>query len=184
MYILPRRDGSRFITDYQPLHDFLQANRSDEVSLQFQQLEKVLGQSLPRSARKHQAWWSNTATHSHARFWMNAGWRTRKLDLANETVTFARASSPAKTTATPPEPVQPVSDDSIHIPRSALTPRALRFLRNRAEAADEDVVAALVRIVEECAIKDLEQMFAWFRANSPYSEITSAELIREDRDAR
>lgn len=56
----------------------------------FQQVEELIGSSLPDSARKHQAWWANQAGKGHAQSfsWACVGWRTSNLDLENETVTF------------------------------------------------------------------------------------------------
>jgi hypothetical protein len=44
-----------------------------EVVMTFDQIEKVVG-ALPASARKHNAWWANSArSQSHARAWLDAG---------------------------------------------------------------------------------------------------------------
>ena len=75
---------------YEPLRRRLLDLAEGAWQTTFQDVEGVLGRSLPNSARKHQAWWSNTKTHSHAEAWLGAGWRTRDVDVAAETVTFAR----------------------------------------------------------------------------------------------
>src|SRR4051812_36383387 len=81
------------MSDYQPLTDFLSSVRTGEIALGFAELEQVLGRALPASARDHQAWWANTHTHSHARSWMSAGWRTARLNLPSQKVTFVRQRS-------------------------------------------------------------------------------------------
>ena len=53
----------------------------------------MLGFRLPDSARLHRPWWANSAKgngHSHALAWQAAGWKTERVDLEAETLTFAR----------------------------------------------------------------------------------------------
>ena len=55
----------------------------------------MLGFPLPLSARAHQPWWSNqsnSGSHSHAQAWQRAGWKTRSVSLADETLIFERVS--------------------------------------------------------------------------------------------
>jgi hypothetical protein len=65
--------------------------------MSFEQIERILGFKLPKSAYEHEAWWSNNATgHSHARAWLAAGWRTQDVDIEGRKVTFHREiKSPA-----------------------------------------------------------------------------------------
>lgn len=84
---------------YQRLRRHLEALKQNEWPATFDQIEKVIGADLPPSARKHQAWWSNTTSHSHAQAWVKAGWITRKVNLANQSVVFERKphGSPSNT---------------------------------------------------------------------------------------
>jgi hypothetical protein len=76
---------------YESLPQFLASERTSFVRLSFAEIERVLGFKLPKSAYKHEAWWSNNATgHSHSRAWLEAGWRTENVDLAGRKVTFQR----------------------------------------------------------------------------------------------
>lgn len=56
----------------------------------FAEIERIIGATLPDSARNYQAWWANQAGkgHSQAFSWACVGWRTGDVDLQNETVTF------------------------------------------------------------------------------------------------
>lgn len=82
------------MSKYEPLPQFLSSGNGSTRTISFDQIERVLGFKLPQSARKHEAWWSNNATgHSHARVWLEAGWRTKQVDLAGRKVTFQRAAS-------------------------------------------------------------------------------------------
>ena len=76
---------------YDPLREYLAAAAQPLVKLSFGEIEQVLGDSLPASARKYPAWWANeeSGTHSHARAWLDVRYRTQRLDLNAETVEFA-----------------------------------------------------------------------------------------------
>ena len=56
----------------------------------FGDVEDVLGFSLPLSARDHRPWWSNQrdGSHSHARAWLAAGYKTEDVNMEAQTVTF------------------------------------------------------------------------------------------------
>jgi hypothetical protein len=56
----------------------------------FEEVEQVLGFSLPASARQHQAWWANQM-RSQSLSWQGAGWKTASVDLATERLTFIYA---------------------------------------------------------------------------------------------
>jgi len=79
---------------YAPLPRLLLAQPRRELALSFQDLERILGRELPPSARRHRPWWSNSsAGHSHARGWLDAGWRVARVDLDAGQVSFAPAAS-------------------------------------------------------------------------------------------
>lgn len=77
---------------YQPLGDHLRAADGSRVGLSFAEIERILGRSLPASARKHRAWWSNerSGSHSHARAWMDAGWHVAAVDFNAGRVEFGK----------------------------------------------------------------------------------------------
>lgn len=75
---------------YAPLHAHLRQSAVEAETLTFAEVERLLGQPLPPSARTR-AWWSNRRTALQASAWMDAGYHVAELDLAGETVTFARA---------------------------------------------------------------------------------------------
>ena len=83
------------MSKYEPLPQFLSTGSVSTRRLSFEQIERILGFKLPKSAYKHEAWWSNNETgHSHARVWLSAGWRTKDVDIAARKVTFERERSP------------------------------------------------------------------------------------------
>ncbi len=77
---------------YEPLEAFLKQRRPGRWRVGFPELEKLLCFKLPQSALKYPAWWSNDETgHSHAKAWLDAGWRTEEVDIEGRKLTFARA---------------------------------------------------------------------------------------------
>ncbi len=75
---------------YAPLTMHLANVTESPIEFSFSEIEKILGFELPDSAYLYQAWWANekTGTHSHARSWINASFKTSKVDLNSKTVTF------------------------------------------------------------------------------------------------
>ncbi len=82
---------------YAPLyHHLLAASPLEpEWRTTFGEIESILGFRLPHSARLHRPWWSNSRKgngHSHSLSWQAAGWRTRAVDLEEETLVFSRSA--------------------------------------------------------------------------------------------
>lgn len=78
---------------YVALADWLQSRPGDidRVDLSFDQIEVVIGSSLPASAYKHRAWWANDPNpDSHSQLWLEVGWRRSRLNLTARQVTFTR----------------------------------------------------------------------------------------------
>ena len=71
-------------------------DRSRKHRLSFDRIESVLGFTLPRSAKSYQAWWANqkNGRHVQANAWLDAGWVTEDLSLAERHVTFAPSDAP------------------------------------------------------------------------------------------
>jgi hypothetical protein len=78
---------------YAPLYNHLKKLRSKEWPATFKEIERILGFSLPDSARIHRPWWANQGEqggHSHAFSWEMAGWKTSQVDMGGEKLTFVR----------------------------------------------------------------------------------------------
>lgn len=77
---------------YAPLRTYLSGRSEPVVRMTFSSIERVLGASLPNSARQYRPWWANehNGTHVHARAWFEAGRKTANVDLQGETVDFIR----------------------------------------------------------------------------------------------
>jgi hypothetical protein len=50
-------------------------------------IEDALGEPLPDSAYRYPAWWANQG-RAQSLAWEGAGWKTKRVDLKNEKVTF------------------------------------------------------------------------------------------------
>jgi hypothetical protein len=78
---------------YDPLQRFLARQSTTEVMLTFDEISRLIGQSLPASAKNHDAFWTNEEAkdtrHYHCRAWRSAGFKV-KADRQAETVRFFR----------------------------------------------------------------------------------------------
>ena len=72
------------------LHDLMP--RQNDVTITFDQLERILNDKLPPSAYTYQAWWANQKQGSHveASAWLNAGWKVDAVDFKEKCVRFMR----------------------------------------------------------------------------------------------
>jgi hypothetical protein len=63
-----------------------------EVTLRFEQIERILNSKLPSSAYEDQRWWlhETEANHVSARSWSNAGWMIESLDVDKKWVKLIR----------------------------------------------------------------------------------------------
>ena len=88
------RDSSvESVGKYDPLRRFLADLDGSELEATFDQVEQILGFRLPASARKWRPWWANVANGpSQTRAWAAAGWKTRHVNLAEESLVFVRTS--------------------------------------------------------------------------------------------
>lgn len=90
---------------YEALEAFLQEKGFEEIPLSFSEIEKIIGRKLPPSARKHRPWWSNNPSNStitHA--WLNAGYKTERVDMGSEKLVFRRMRRKPSTPTPPAAP--------------------------------------------------------------------------------
>ena len=76
---------------YQPLSDYLRRSGRQDVTLSLAEIEEILGDRLPDSARCQRAWWSNRSKGAlQASAWMGADYVVKHLDLESGTITFQK----------------------------------------------------------------------------------------------
>jgi YD repeat-containing protein len=75
---------------YDPLKTFLETSAGDDIPMSFEDVEKVLGTPLPGSQR-YPAWWSNNpSNNTMTQAWLDAGFRTERVDTAARRLVFRR----------------------------------------------------------------------------------------------
>jgi hypothetical protein len=57
-----------------------------EVTLRFEEIERILKSKIPVSAYEDRRWWD----HVSARAWSNAGWKIDSLDVSGKWVRLVR----------------------------------------------------------------------------------------------
>lgn len=124
-------------SNYDSLYYYLVDARGDILHVSFEELESILGFSLPPSARLHRQWWSNRrrgCQRNHIVAWNAAGWMTKDVNVENETLTFVRRPGFPKVTPTLRnwKKTKMLDIDSVLIPTSsASVPPELTFGRDQ-----------------------------------------------------
>jgi hypothetical protein len=90
------------VAKYDRLREYLEGLPAGQrrLTVGFRRLEELLGEPLPPSASKYEAWWVGgrapvgraTASRDQVqeRAWRSAGWVIEEVDLLIKTVTFER----------------------------------------------------------------------------------------------
>ena len=181
------------MSKYDPLHRFLRARSGAETPMTFSEIEKVLGFGLPASARKFPAWWSNnTGTHVGVSAWRDAGFRTARVDVAGERVTFVRESAGLPEAMGVSEgdapfvyrPAAASPLEAVTIPVNSLSLSALRMIDDWAEEAGVDRATATAAILEASALGRRRRLLESLAVAVMPVGHDSTTLIREDRDER
>ena len=76
--VLQKKSG--YSGKYVRIGEYLSGLYSDSITFSFDELEKILGFSLPSSAHNHPAWWANSG-HDHSRAWSDYGWLVNGISL-------------------------------------------------------------------------------------------------------
>lgn len=164
------------MSTYTPLQAHLAGRSEASITMSYEDIEKLIGKTLPPTAygEKKRQWWANTETHSQALAWLRAN-RKAKLDVKRQEVTFIRQSDPAAQSA-------PERDDAVVL--TSLSPTARRMLEDVAEERGVSLAVAGSEVLNEMAKRRRAATLDWFAGRSTFSDVSSATLLREDRDAR
>jgi hypothetical protein len=88
---------------YEPLSDFLRKQRTDQIALTFEEIERIVGFKLPRSAKEYRAWWSNNPSNSvMTKAWLDAGFESEAVDMESRKLVFRRVKRSTSSTEHPP----------------------------------------------------------------------------------
>lgn len=102
------------MSKFDPLKEFLLAQKQARVNMRFSDIEK-LGIALPASAKKHRPWWANNKHHTQANAWLDAGFETEQVDMGSQKLTFVKFVSRGAGEVEPREAKQSASEDaSLH----------------------------------------------------------------------
>ena len=75
---------------YAPIAIWLQAQDADRVVCTFKDIETLIKDELPPSARKHRNWWANdSVSHVQSAQWLEVGWRVSSVNMSTERVVFS-----------------------------------------------------------------------------------------------
>jgi DNA-binding transcriptional regulator YiaG len=81
------KQGSKYF----PLYQFLKNQDEKSVLLGFNEIERLIADSLPPSARKDRGFWSNRDQGGlQASAWLEAGFRVSRVDLAEQQIEFSK----------------------------------------------------------------------------------------------
>ena len=79
---------------YDPLKSFLSDVSSEEITFSFRQIEIILRDDLPNSARTYPEWWANeesdSTSHVQCKAWRSSGFRAN-VSMEEEMVKFTRS---------------------------------------------------------------------------------------------
>lgn len=79
------KEGSK----YQPLLEFLRGSDQNEITLSFAEIENLIKDTLPNSAKIKRAWWSNRSKGAlQASAWIKAGIGLKMLILKKQQIKF------------------------------------------------------------------------------------------------
>ena len=82
---------------YTPLEKYFRElpDGQKDITLRFEQIEKIMNSELPSSAYEDRRWWDHETEGNHVnkRAWANAGWKIENLDVKEERVKFVRAGN-------------------------------------------------------------------------------------------
>lgn len=145
------------INKYQRLTNHLASLPTSPWKATFAEVEAIMGEELPRSAREHRPWWANGGADSQSAAWMTVGWKTARVDLAAETVEFHRSipvrptaaevtSRRERTASLPTE--DPGGPASRGIPRERLRELARAFAEPAEDAGPDDALYAVAALLE------------------------------------
>jgi predicted transcriptional regulator len=90
-------EHSRTNGKYKPLEEWFKElpNSHNRIRMSFDDIEMIIQDELPKSAKGYRAWWENDYTsRSQALSWLKAGWLVRTVQMESQEVSFRRSKYP------------------------------------------------------------------------------------------
>lgn len=85
------------MSKYKPLENYLKSADFESIPMTFTEIELIIKDSLPTSARKHRRWWSNNPSNSATtRSWIAAGFKITKVNMNKESLVFVKIGAEDK----------------------------------------------------------------------------------------
>lgn len=82
---------------YDKLGRHLAKLKSNRIRYHFEEIEKILGFPLPKSARVYRSWWANDNTHVQASDgWLDYGWVVDSVEMDDQVVEFLKSGNEEK----------------------------------------------------------------------------------------
>ena len=76
---------------YAPLAIWLQTQEADRITCTFKEIEAIIQDDLPPSARQYRTWWANnTVGNTQSTQWLDVDWRVSSVNMAIERIVFSR----------------------------------------------------------------------------------------------
>jgi len=74
------------------MHLAKQPSTTTSLQITFEDIERLIGKELPRSAFDYRAWWANDPTKPQSAAWLDEGWRAASLTMTDRRLTFVRTN--------------------------------------------------------------------------------------------
>ena len=170
------------MSKYDLLKQYLLGQRGDFCTLTFSDIEKIIGASLPSSARKRAQWWGNDKTQVQALSWIPAGWNVERPNLAEQYVLFARVAGGGSFPKG-----RPVRKTSSQVIVRNLDSATVTELKRRAKRKGHSLQRELKNILTNAVRPQRRELIAEadrIRAMTIGPLEDSVSILREDRDSR
>ena len=167
---------------YDPLGEYLSEWPGDSCTLTFSEVEDIIGDSLPMSAKKYEPWWGNDKTHAQACSWMHAGWKVERFRLGEERVHFVRVDRHPRSLGE-----RPAGNKRSQVIVRNLDAEIVAELKRRAKRKGCSLEQMLRTILTHAARPERAELIAEadrIRAMTAGPLEDSVSLLREDRDNR
>jgi predicted transcriptional regulator len=172
------------MSKYDALNKHLSQADSQIVEMKFSEIEQVINDNLPLSARKHRAWWSNNPSNSVITYaWLNAGFQTEKVDMAAQRLLFRRVKK-SQQEAQKPKNLDSAIGQELGVDLSKLSTKTKSWLAEQA-AQNGDLSTVILDAIERHASRMQRlAVLAKYEASAIGAGSNSLDLIKEARDER